>query len=500
MNDQLKQKYTSAEIEAVGVLREGNSSAEEKVSGLFVELGDTLLSPPEVSELLGLNKDETEAALNSLLGKELLECSDSTERPLDNEQVTLYRRKDVPFSRLKLLATETQLGDGSSRYHFPCNGRIIRAIAKVDRLDAIAGTGNQRNEVTKHVAQIAEGIKGGTQVPNSILLVIDETRVSEEDDAPESFVRVTPLDAWVEITVPDDSTRIAQTTRTVELDFPFRLAAFDEEKPALLVDGQQRTAALALIDVDDVPNFVLSVNAVRADQEQAKRVFQVANTTVKISTEFSRALMAAMSDTPDYLRSEQARAQAVKMLGLEDKDSPFYGLVQHPGTQRTPRPPIAYNSMFHVVTAFAKSALPIDEDAAVLAATVKKAFQIVKDAWPLAWGKKPSESRLMHGAGLRAIGQLLATKLTMFCFEGSDLDDAKVWDALKESIARLQPLIIWSSAEIGPANATAQRNYKKYIMEVQNTSQDIEDLATWLQKESLALDTSHAKSRKSPSK
>jgi hypothetical protein len=31
----------------------------------------------------------------------------------------------------------------------------------------------------------------------------------------------------------------------------------------------------------------------------------------------------------------------------------------------------------------------------------------VKDTFPLAWGKPASQSRLMHGAGIRAVGRLM---------------------------------------------------------------------------------------------
>ena len=78
----------------------------------------------------------------------------------------------------------------------------------------------------------------------------------------------------------DDPEEAVQQLRLVEIDFPFRRAAFDEEKTALLVDGQQRTAALAQVSIDSRPQVDLSVNAVITGIDAAKVVFGVAINTL----------------------------------------------------------------------------------------------------------------------------------------------------------------------------------------------------------------------------
>ena len=105
---------------------------------------------------------------------------------------------------------------------------------------------------------------------------------------------------------------IIEEYRPVVLDFPYRRAAFDEEKSALLVDGQQRTAALSLVDIDKIPKLMLSVNAEIASEQDARTIFIVANSTKKIETQFSRALIASMDDTPGYLANERPLAVALK--------------------------------------------------------------------------------------------------------------------------------------------------------------------------------------------
>ncbi len=337
MNNNLKAAFTKEQISLAATIGAGTDPLEDKIQQLFNDLRDPLLSDQDIHDLLASPStiDDVKHAVKSLTEKGILESSEQTLRPLDVDGVTLYRLVNVTFGRLKLIALESVLNDGSARYQFTCDGRMIRCIARVDRLDALAASGQQRQEIRSHVDQIAEGIKAGTQVPNAILLVLLDSQVTDDaaEDTPESFIILRPLSDWLTIPLPNEPDTPVQKFRTVEIDFPFRRATFDEEKSALLVDGQQRTAALSIVDVDDVPNFSLSVNAVRADSEKAKRVFQVANSTVKISTEFSRALLASMEDAPVYLRQERMKALAVKKLALEKADSPFAGLAQHPGVK-----------------------------------------------------------------------------------------------------------------------------------------------------------------------
>jgi DGQHR domain-containing protein len=501
VKDSLKAAFSKELISLAGTIGERSDPIEDRIQQLFANLPDPLLSESDVHELLGghISLDDLKAALRSLIEKNVLESSNQTLRPLDDDGTNLYRLVNVPFGRLKMIAMEAQLNDGSTRYQFTCDGRIIRAIARVDRLDALGATGNQRQEIKAHVELIAEGIKAGTQVPNSILLVLQDSQVTEsaDEETPESFIILRPLSDWISVNHPTEADVAIQNFRTVEIDFPFRRAAFDDEKSALLVDGQQRTAALSIVDVDDVPEFSLSVNAVKADAEQAKRVFQVANSIVKISTEFSRALLAMISDAPIYLRKERAKAAAVKKLAFDLADSPFLNLAQHSGVKpKGTRPPIAYNSLFQVVKVFSDSALTL-ADPDILAGTVSKSFALVKQLWPDSWGRKPSDSKLMHGAGLRAISTLISEKLATYLpdFNG-DLNDPGLWVKLGESLERLKGRIVWSDAESAQASRAVQKSWRDEISGTQNTNQDIQALISLLKKESLSLDLEAKKATK----
>jgi DGQHR domain-containing protein len=494
MNESLKSMFKKEHLELAAAIGRGNGALKEKIQELFAELPDPLLSAGDVAQLLALSvEDQVKSALAELCSEQLLEQSQSTLRPLDPEGTTLFRLADRHFSRLRLPALESQLSDGTTRLQFSCDGRLIRSLAKVDRLDSLANSGNQREEVRKHVESIAAGITAGTQIPNSILLVLSAEQTVEEtdDEIPASLIVIHPTsEDWITVHHPSQPELAIQTVRSVVIDFPYRRAAFDDEKSALLVDGQQRTAALSLVDIDDVPSFSLSVNAIRATAEDAKRIFQVANTTVKITTQFSRALLASMDDAPGYLRQEQARAIAAKHLALHDQTSPFYHLVQYPGVEtKKLKPIIAYNSLFLVVSAFADSGLkfesPID-----LAFVVGNAFNIVKKAWPTAWARKSTESKLIHGAGLRAIASLLANKVeSAYQACNGNIRSTDLWDSVDASMQRLKPHVVWTDEEAAEASNVVKKIWRDQISSAQNTNQDIAALTAYLRKESLELDT-----------
>ena len=251
-------------------------------------LPDPLLSISDITELLGTGSPgEAETAVNQLEEQGVLESSTSTQRPFDPVDVKLVRLKGRDFSRLVLTALEAQLADGASRYQFTCDGRLVRSIAEVDRLNAESATGQQRAEIRKHVDEIAKGVQSGTEIPNSILLTLIDEKVIRiddggegEDDIPESWTLIRPISEWQTVPSPDDPEEAVQQLRLVEIDFPFRRAAFDEEKTALLVDGQQRTAALAQVSIDSRPQVDLSVNAVITGIDAAKVVFGVAINTL----------------------------------------------------------------------------------------------------------------------------------------------------------------------------------------------------------------------------
>ena len=492
MREQLQALFSDQERNAILAIGEsGDLVPDEKVLQAFQTLGDPLLADEDLYQLLGntTTLSDIQVTLRRLVDAQQLEYSDDTQRPLDDAGVRLYRLVDMPVTRLKIIALEAELPDGTSRYTFTCEGRIIRSLARVQRLDALSSTGQQRAEILSHVRNIATGIRGGIQVPNSLLIsLLEDNTIVENDEAiedtPQSFVVIRSLiDDNFEVRDPQfDTAPVVQQQRLVEINFPFRRAAFDDEKSALLVDGQQRTAALSLVSIDAIPRFEFSVNAVIATADNAKEVFAVANSARPIPIDFKRALVGAMGDESGFLREERLTASVTRHLAVTDEDSPFYSITRYPGLPSDRSQVVVYNTLFSVVKAFEQSALKYDGDVEVLAEYIKRSFNAVKETWPEAWGVRPSFMvRLMGGLGLRAMALLIAWYLE----RGSSLTERlgnEDWENLRRFLAALRTRVLFSEEEARAATGRAEKFWKEYIKDGQNTAQDISTLFSELKK------------------
>jgi len=495
-----KRAYTKKEKEAAKLIARKQDDDLEKVHQLFKAFGDHLLSESDVVDLLGARGARStrsiRSALAALVGDGALEADEETIRPLDPKQTKVYRLAGKKHFRLQLIGIETKLSDDDTVIQCTCDGRLIRAIARVERLDVIAGKGAQRKEIESHVAKIAKGIGSGTPVPSAVILVALKDRVRESakrevDDSETILVR--PMRPFQRVVLPDR--KIAQEFRPVMIDVPYKAAAFDGEKGMLLVDGQQRTAALSLVDRDKVPEAPMSMNIMVADDEKARTIFSIANNTVKIKTDLLRALVAELRRPPGGLVSDdQVPMQTVKALALEYGKSPFRGIVSYQGVQKKAEMVVAQNALFEIVRLFAGKfeEAGIGTQRKTLVEAIAKSFDLVKRTWPEEWGKRATESKLMHSGGLSAVSQVLVRRVLMLYSKYGSLSKPKVWSELASTLARLKDVVAWSQEAAVDGTATAKRNWKYTISRVQVTPQDIKALAEFLEMQMVRVDAAHA--------
>ena len=112
MDERLKVQYTKDEISLAAWIGSSELSSKDKVYRLFSDLIDPLLSKSEIIELLANSVDEDQAAvaLNELLTDGLLEQSEETQRPLDEEEaLKLWRLKRDSIRRLALVGALSRL-------------------------------------------------------------------------------------------------------------------------------------------------------------------------------------------------------------------------------------------------------------------------------------------------------------------------------------------------------------------------------------------------------
>ena len=109
-------------------------------------------------------------------------------------------------------------------------------------------------------------------------------------------------------------------------------------------------------------------------------------------------------------------------------------------------------------------------DAEGMLRVLKAFWSAVAAVFPEAWGKKPEESRLLHGAGVVSLGYVMDAIADRGCGSGLPTEDL-----FRANLEALKPVCRWidGHSEFGPG---LLRKWN----EVQNTPKDIQVLANYL--------------------
>jgi DGQHR domain-containing protein len=276
-------------------------------------------------------------------------------------------------------------------------GEVLRFadISRVSRDDAGDLIGYQRPEVRQHIQEITEYLDGDQVLfPNPIIIALS------------SGVRFTASRG------PGNGDGVA-TTGTLEIPFPRE----DGRKPGWIVDGQQRAVALARSRRQDFP---VPVNAFIADSVDVQRdQFLRVNNTRPLPRGLVTELLPKISTPlPPRLSLRQTPSALCDLL-QRDENSPFRGLIRRPSASSEGRRSavITDTSIIQMLqeslTSPSGCLFPYrnlssgETDFTGLWTALLLYWTAVRDTFPEAWGKPPASSRLMHGAGIRAMGRLM---------------------------------------------------------------------------------------------
>lgn len=464
-------------------------------------LPDSLLSLADLKFLFHGTRERSkniEQALDDLVALNELERDDVSRRPLDDKEVPLWRDAKRSPRRVQVLGLAETLPDGLVRIQLSMNGRDLRSVAQVDTIDSVAGRGEQRDPIKKHIAEIAESVRGGTQIPSAAIIAIDDTAVVDKssfsasdylnDSDGEVVIRLLgSRSALIPATIPDTFGPVS----LVAVSFPARDAAFDVEKLAYLVDGQQRSAAVYSLGPGS-QGVRLTVNAIVCDAITRARIFRVANNTRKISIDHTRALKAIEAAAGRPVDDKAIRDAAVRALVVDKVGKVLHSHVKYPGLPAKGRV-LATQTLTDVVEEVGNSVLPkVASDSAVLAMFVDRISGIVAEVWSTDWGKAPSgdaatKGKLMSGTGFRAaMSVALAVTLDerktvpekLRNDPTSLLDDKALWARVKAKLESLANHVQWSEGTSQKNKAT--RENWKWLKEKQVTPTDIRDTKRFL--------------------
>ncbi|MGE5608802.1 MAG: DGQHR domain-containing protein DpdB [Bacillota bacterium] len=361
---------------------------------------------------------------------------------------------------VRVPAIEVRQGPKRVLYSFAVDGKQLPLFTTVSRIQR-GGTGDlfgyQRPEVLSHIAEIRRYLESpDPMVPNALVVAFDE-RVQFEPS--------------------EDTTFETEYSRAGTLVIPVDKSAAEADKPGWIVDGQQRMAAIREAAIGAFPICVIAFIAGN-DSEQREQFILVNSTKPLPKGLIYELLPNTQATLPALLERRRFPAFLLTRLN-QDSDSPLRTMIET-ATNPMGDPPqgiIKDNSILKMLENSLSDGLLYRFRNGGGAADIDKSLMVLKRFWtavaevfPDAWGLPPRRSRLMHGAGVIALGFLMDAIGDRF--RGRDLPTEKDF---RKDLTPLKAVCRWTEGfwDFGPG---MQRKWN----EVQNTPKDIQLLANYL--------------------
>lgn len=355
---------------------------------------------------------------------------------------------------LKIRAVRAEQGEGTGVFAFFLYGADVNRIADISRIrrDEQELRGFQRREIRNHVKEITAFLDSGPVLfPNAIILAL-----SPEVEFARSRGRS-----------PDNACEVGDTGT-------LRIPIYPEgRRAAWIVDGQQRSLALSAAKDTTIAvpviGFVSDALAIQREQ------FILVNKARPLPTRLINELLPEVSVLlPRDLAARQLPSALCEALNT-DPTSPFCGLIKRESDARDRTGIVTDNALIETMKASLKTPAGAlgqfknngtGNDTAAMYDALLLYWSAVRDTFPEAWGKPPTESRLMHSAGIRAMGALMDTVM----LRADAAPDKPA--AVRATLKRLAPHCCWT-------NGTWE-GIGLHWNEIQSTSQHITKLSDHL--------------------
>ncbi|MDZ4062984.1 MAG: DGQHR domain-containing protein DpdB [Brevundimonas sp.] len=325
--------------------------------------------------------------------------------------------------KLSVRALRTRQGPDIDVYAFFLPGDQVTQVADITRLRRGEGSleGFQRKEIRAHVAEIAEFLNQGPVLfPNAIILALSPQVRFESARGPAAE---------------------RGDVRSGVLHIPVRP---EGQRAAWIVDGQQRSLALARAKQEQLQVPVVAFVSDEVETQRAQ--FILVNKAKPLSSRLIDELLPSMSIAlPKSLKPRQLPSALCAALA-ENPESPFNGLIKRESESDGAKGVITDSGLTRAIAANLRPAGALGAydpeggaDAAFQALCIY--WTAVRGAFPDAWGRPSEQSRLMHSAGIQAMGALMDPIWTRA--DASSDPAAEVAAAL----ARIAPRCRWTEGE-----------------------------------------------------
>jgi DGQHR domain-containing protein len=312
-------------------------------------------------------------------------------------------------------------------YTFFLPGHLLLRVARVSHLrrgpDGVEGF--QRRPVRRHIQGIVEYLaRGEVLFPNAIVLALPYEVEFREARVARSRGVLNVSDSGV-----------------------LRIPLTDDEPPGWVVDGQQRCLALEKSENGHLPVPVVAFVASEVDVQREQ--FILVNKARPLPARLLNALLPEVDgDLPRDLDERRIPGMLCDRL-QRDPNSPFHGLIRRASESDRAGEWVVDSAIMEVIRrslgnplgALAQFAGMGSEQADIhgMYQTLATYWQAVRDTFPDAWDRPPAQSRLMHAAGIKAMGSVMDRIMTRA--HASPAPERVV----HESLERLAPYCRWTA-------------------------------------------------------
>lgn len=286
---------------------------------------------------------------------------------------------------------------GTAVYTFFMPGSKVLEIADISRIAKSKGKleGFQREVIQRHITGMVDYLNSGDVLfPNAILIALSPAASFSKSRGPTPPGLINGGDAGV-LKLPSLS---------------------DGSKCAWIVDGQQRSTALARAAGGNLPVPVVAF--VSDDINLHREQFILVNKARPLPKRLVDELLPEVdtSRLPVDMAVRQIPSALVDRLDA-DSDSPFFGLIRRSSNAKDPSRIVTDSALVRAIQR------QIHQPLGALASfrsldggttnpngmyeLVVQYWKEVRRAFPQAWGLPSDKSRLMHSAGITAIGALM---------------------------------------------------------------------------------------------
>lgn len=207
--------------------------------------------------------------------------------------------------------------------------------------------------------------------------------------------------------------------------------------PGLVVDGQQRLSALAEIDRD----FQVFVSAlICRDEAELRRQFVLINNSKPLPKSLIYELLPTVDDLPPRLSRRSTAADITARLNFEN--TALKGRIKQ---HTVPEGMIADTVMQKVImesltNGVLRELISGPKGVERCVRLVSNFFEAVKKTFPDEWhAHTPASSRLLHGAGIQAMGDVMEVL--------AQRTDARTVEEFREGLECLRGKTAWTSGQ-----------------------------------------------------